>query len=54
MIRRQSNGVDCGLWVLANIVAVLHGYHATGVDESQMTDVRRLLLEHIIALPYRI
>ncbi|KAG6839934.1 hypothetical protein C0991_010226 [Blastosporella zonata] len=47
----QSNGYDCGLWVLATISAVLCGYHSSGLVESDMPNLRSYLLRHILALP---
>ncbi|RDB15037.1 Ubiquitin-like-specific protease ESD4 [Hypsizygus marmoreus] len=47
----QTNGYDCGLWVLATIAAVLRGYHATGCSEAQMESLRQLIYQHIIGLP---
>lgn len=48
---RQTNGVDCGLWVLAAIAAVLSGYHTTGLEEGDMARLRYLLLQHLLRLP---
>lgn len=48
---RQTNGIDCGLWVLANIAAVLCGFPVTGLNEGDMNELRRSLLKHILALP---
>ncbi|GLB45913.1 hypothetical protein LshimejAT787_3800020 [Lyophyllum shimeji] len=48
---RQTNGVDCGLWVLANVGAVLSGFHVTGLVENNMPHLRALLLRHLLALP---
>ncbi|KAG6819416.1 hypothetical protein H0H93_012076, partial [Arthromyces matolae] len=47
----QTNGYDCGIWVLANIAAVLSGYQATGVLESDISYVRQSLLYTLLALP---
>ncbi|KAJ7139121.1 hypothetical protein C8R44DRAFT_827907 [Mycena epipterygia] len=49
---RQSNGYDCGLWVLCMMGAILRGYATTGVSELQMGRVRKLLTDHILGLPY--
>ncbi|GLB38031.1 hypothetical protein LshimejAT787_0410820 [Lyophyllum shimeji] len=48
---QQTNGTDCGLWVLATIAAWLRGFHATGVSEGDMEELRRLLLRHLLVLP---
>jgi Ulp1 family protease len=47
----QSNGVDCGLWVLATIAASLRGFHVTGLTEEDMCDLRATLLHRLLALP---
>ncbi|KAG6852744.1 hypothetical protein C0991_009387 [Blastosporella zonata] len=46
----QSNGYDCGVWVLATIASVLCGYHVSDLSESDMPTLRRRLLENILAL----
>lgn len=48
---RQTNGVDCGLWVLANIAAVMAGYHVTGLVEADINRLRSLLLKQLLVLP---
>lgn len=48
----QTNGFDCGLWVLATIAAVLRGYDATGLTEGDMTRFREVLLDNVLALPF--
>lgn len=49
----QSNHYDCGLWVLASIAAVLRGYHATALQESDMITFWHSLYEHFLCLvPY--
>ncbi|KAJ7490764.1 hypothetical protein FB451DRAFT_1124335 [Mycena latifolia] len=48
---RQSNGYDCGLWVLCMMAAILRGYAITGVSEAQMGLVRRLFTDHILGMP---
>ncbi|KII90983.1 hypothetical protein PLICRDRAFT_67778, partial [Plicaturopsis crispa FD-325 SS-3] len=40
----QTNGYDCGLWVLASIVSIFRGYHATGLLEADMVWFRSYLL----------
>ncbi|KAG1796136.1 hypothetical protein EV424DRAFT_1547219 [Suillus variegatus] len=32
----QTNGFDCGVWMLAVIAATLHGYHCTALREGDM------------------
>jgi hypothetical protein len=39
----QTNGYDCGIWVLAMIAATLHGCHCTGLKEDHMSAFRRYL-----------
>lgn len=50
--RRQTNGYDCGLWVLCMMGAIMRGYATTSVSEHQMGRVRKLLTDHILGLPY--
>ncbi|KIK77410.1 hypothetical protein PAXRUDRAFT_38133, partial [Paxillus rubicundulus Ve08.2h10] len=33
----QSNSIDCGLWILTKIVAVIQGYDLTSLQEKDMT-----------------
>ncbi|KAJ7583723.1 hypothetical protein C8J56DRAFT_1054242 [Mycena floridula] len=40
----QSNGHDCGLWVLAVIAAILRGFCTPGITERLMRDFREHLL----------
>ncbi|KAJ7575197.1 hypothetical protein C8J56DRAFT_1120069 [Mycena floridula] len=40
----QSNGHDCGLWVLAVIAAILRGFCTPGITERLMRDFRERLL----------
>ncbi|KAF8232839.1 hypothetical protein L208DRAFT_1423035 [Tricholoma matsutake] len=47
----QSNGIDCRLWVLSTIVAVLHGFYVTDMVEQDMVPFRALLFRHLLALP---
>ncbi|KNZ79946.1 hypothetical protein J132_08423 [Termitomyces sp. J132] len=47
----QSNGFDCGVWVLANIAAVLAGFAVTGIMEQEIGLVRSSLLRYLAALP---
>lgn len=49
----QTNDIDCGLWVLAHIAAVLRGCEITGLSKSDMNMFRqylRLLVLHIPAV----
>ncbi|KAG6869515.1 hypothetical protein C0992_002861, partial [Termitomyces sp. T32_za158] len=48
---RQTNGVDCGVWVIANIAAVLSGFTVTGIQEYDVSSVRQSLLKVLAALP---
>ncbi|RDB20436.1 putative ubiquitin-like-specific protease 1B, partial [Hypsizygus marmoreus] len=47
----QTNGYDCGLWVLAGIAAVLRGFHVPGLCEADMPSFRELLHRYILGLP---
>ncbi|KAJ7463706.1 hypothetical protein FB451DRAFT_1139435 [Mycena latifolia] len=47
----QSNGHDCGLWVLCMMGAILRGYAITGVSEAQMAYVRRVFSDHLFSMP---
>lgn len=49
----QSNTYDCGLWVLAAMIAVLRGRHVTGLLEEQMSDFRHYLCSLVLSLPAR-
>ncbi|KAJ7435827.1 hypothetical protein FB451DRAFT_1461458 [Mycena latifolia] len=48
---RQSNGHDCGLWVLCMMGAILRGYAITGVSEAQTAYVRRVFSDHLFSMP---
>jgi hypothetical protein len=48
----QTNGHDCGIWVLCMMAAVLRGYEVTGIAERQMGLVRDTLMDHILTLPF--
>ncbi|KAG2053155.1 hypothetical protein BDR06DRAFT_1054409 [Suillus hirtellus] len=39
----NTNGYDCGVWILAAMIAVLHGHHVTGLREDEMSDLRHYL-----------
>ncbi|KIN98611.1 hypothetical protein M404DRAFT_157308, partial [Pisolithus tinctorius Marx 270] len=47
----QSNGYDCGLWVLAQVAAVLRGCDVTNLREADMHDFRRYLQRLILRIP---
>lgn len=32
----QTNGHDCGIWVLASVAAILQGFDVTGLKESDI------------------
>ncbi|KAJ7660339.1 hypothetical protein DFH06DRAFT_989269 [Mycena polygramma] len=48
----QSNGHDCGLWVLCLMAAILRGSQFTGVEEGQMCRVRQIFADHVLTLPF--
>lgn len=47
----QTNGVDCGVWVIANVAAVLSGFVVTGIHEHDISLVRTSLVRTLGALP---
>lgn len=47
----QTNGYDCGVWVLASIWAVLWGYEVTSHTEASISRVRSSILAAILDLP---
>jgi Ulp1 family protease len=47
----QTNGHDCGVWVLATVAAVIHGFDSTGLKEVEIADFRRYLYHLVLALP---
>ncbi|KAG6369896.1 hypothetical protein JVT61DRAFT_13361 [Boletus reticuloceps] len=47
----QANDVDCGLWVLAQILAVFRGHERTGFKEQDMVFFRQYLLALVQTLP---
>jgi hypothetical protein len=49
----QTNGYDCGVWVLCMMAAFMRGYCSTSLSERDMGDVRRHLTDHIFTLPAR-
>jgi len=44
----QTNGYDCGIWVLSSIAAVLRGADVTGLSEDDMPWFHRLLLTLVL------
>ncbi|KAJ7845678.1 hypothetical protein B0H13DRAFT_1647204, partial [Mycena leptocephala] len=50
---RQTNGYDCGVWVLCTMVTFMRGYCYTGLSERDMGDVRRHFTDHMLTLPTR-
>lgn len=49
---RQSNGHDCGVWVVCMIGAILRGYGDIALDETDVAEVRRVFANHLLTLPY--
>ncbi|KAJ6553265.1 hypothetical protein B0H19DRAFT_1377852 [Mycena capillaripes] len=47
----QTNGYDCGLWVICTLVAVMRGFSGAEVYERDMASARSLLADHIRTLP---
>ena len=47
----QNNDYDCGLWVLAQMAAVLRGFHITGLRENDMSTFRYHLCVLIAGIP---
>ncbi|KAJ7206085.1 hypothetical protein GGX14DRAFT_551559 [Mycena pura] len=50
-IPRQTNGHDCGVWVLCMMAAILRGYGLTGLSEREMLSARQILTNYICTLP---
>jgi Ulp1 family protease len=48
--RVQLSSSSCGLWVLAQIAAVLRGAHLTGISELETVELRKCLYHHILHL----
>ncbi|KAJ3558744.1 hypothetical protein NM688_g740 [Phlebia brevispora] len=48
---QQTNGYDCGVWVLATMAAIMRGYEVTGLKEPDMHAFRKLLLCLALCLP---
>ncbi|KAG1779269.1 hypothetical protein EV702DRAFT_1195245 [Suillus placidus] len=47
----QTNGYDCGLWVLATLAAVLRGAHRSGICEEDMIAFRHYIRTLVIRVP---
>jgi len=47
----QTNGFDCGIWVLAMIAATLQGCHRTALEEREISEFRRYLHTLVITIP---
>ena len=47
----QFNGYDCGLWVLAQITAVLRGYDITNLREGDMPEFCHYLQSLVLSIP---
>jgi hypothetical protein len=45
---RQTNGYDCGVWVLCMMAAFMRGYCSTALSERDMGDVQRHLMDHTL------
>ncbi|OAX32297.1 hypothetical protein K503DRAFT_702255 [Rhizopogon vinicolor AM-OR11-026] len=48
--RLQNNGYDCGVWVLAAMIAVLRGRHVTGVREVDIGNLRHYLSVLVLSI----
>lgn len=46
----QTNGYDCGMWVLAVILSVLQGHETTSMGESHIEALRSCILHLILQL----
>ncbi|KAJ6505166.1 hypothetical protein C8R45DRAFT_817754 [Mycena sanguinolenta] len=49
---RQSNGYDCGVWVVCMIGAILRGHADVALSEGDMGSARRILGDLILTLPF--
>ncbi|KAL4263554.1 peptidase C48 family protein [Pleurotus pulmonarius] len=47
----QSNGYDCGVWILSTIAAVLQGYEVSGMTEDEISQFRHELLRAVLSQP---
>ena len=48
---QQTNGYDCGIWVLCMMAAVMRGFSGVEVYEGDMPTLRKLFANHIQTLP---
>ncbi|KIK17308.1 hypothetical protein PISMIDRAFT_37186, partial [Pisolithus microcarpus 441] len=46
----QTNRYDCGVWILAQMAAVLRGYKVTGIEECNIGHFRRFLCVLILCI----
>lgn len=46
----QTNGYDCGVWVLAIVLAVLRGYDMTSMQETDIEPLRKCILNLVLQL----
>jgi Ulp1 family protease len=51
IVPMQTNGYNCGVWVLACIAAVLRGYHLPAIKESDIVVFRSFLSHLALSLP---
>ncbi|KAG1792064.1 uncharacterized protein HD556DRAFT_588299 [Suillus plorans] len=47
----NTNAYDCGLWILAAMIAVLRGRHFSNLHEAQMSDLRHYLRSLVLSVP---
>ncbi|KAH7903392.1 hypothetical protein BJ138DRAFT_1020714, partial [Hygrophoropsis aurantiaca] len=47
----QTNGYDCGIWVLAAITSVLRGFGVTGMRERHMAAMRHFMRVLVLSIP---
>lgn len=46
----QSNGTDCGVWVLACIAAIVRGFDSVLGSDSELSRYRKWLCAHALRL----
>ncbi|EJU00307.1 hypothetical protein DACRYDRAFT_109046 [Dacryopinax primogenitus] len=51
-VPEQQNGHDCGLWVLAQIMAVMWGVDQTSMTDAEMPQFCCWLHDNMESLPY--
>ncbi|KAJ7168055.1 hypothetical protein B0H12DRAFT_1040625, partial [Mycena haematopus] len=51
-VPRQSNGHDCGVWVVCLMGAILRGHTDIALSEAEMGRARRILADHVLTLSY--